>query len=96
MKTKKLFTDQFKEIKREHWLSIPQQHLVASVLNRDDKPIILCLGQFFSYVFSSPKVHAILTICTNWHHGMCRGDTWPLRTEAQLLTYFINSWQASD
>jgi len=31
MKTKKLFADQFKEIKREQWLSTPQQHLVPSV-----------------------------------------------------------------
>lgn len=41
MKTKKLFTfDQFKGIKREQLLSIPQQHPVIPVMNRDDNPII--------------------------------------------------------
>lgn len=63
MKTKKLFTfDQFKGIKREQWLSIPQQHPVISVMNRDDKPIILCPGQFFPSVFFSLKVQTIWTI----------------------------------
>lgn len=77
MKTKKLFTyDQFKGIKREQWLNIPQQHSVASMMNRDDKPIILCPGQSFPYVFFSLKVQTILTIYTNWHHCMCHEDTW--------------------
>lgn len=93
MKTKKLFADEFKEIKREQWLSIPQQHLVASVLNRDDKPIILCLGQFFPYVFCTLKVQTILTICINWHRDMCCGGAWPQRSEAQLPTYFIHDKQ---
>lgn len=58
MKTKKLFAfDQFKGIKREQWLCIPQQHPVASVMNRDDKRIILCPGQSFPYVFMSLKVY---------------------------------------
>lgn len=53
MKTKKLFTfDHFKGIKREQWLSIPQQHPVISVMNINDKPIILAQVSSFP-VFSS-------------------------------------------